>query len=74
METTLQDTVKTAWQKSKWIVKGCIIGGTGAGICIRIQLAAVTGLFAPAWQYWFVLNIGSGHVFLKKVTMVNQCI
>lgn len=26
METTLQDTVKTAWQKSKWIVKGCIIG------------------------------------------------
>lgn len=26
METTLQETVKTAWQKSKWIVKGCIIG------------------------------------------------
>jgi inner membrane protein len=26
METTLHDTVKTAWQKSKWIVKGCIIG------------------------------------------------
>ncbi|MEQ1675302.1 MAG: cell envelope integrity protein CreD [Chitinophagaceae bacterium] len=26
METTLQETVKTAWQKSKWIIKGCIIG------------------------------------------------
>ena len=26
METTMQDTIKTAWQKSKWIVKGCMIG------------------------------------------------
>ena len=26
METTLQETVKTAWHKSKWIIKGCIIG------------------------------------------------
>jgi inner membrane protein len=26
METSLQETVKTAWQKSKWIIKGCIIG------------------------------------------------
>src|SRR5258706_1846792 len=26
METTLQQTVKTAWNKSKWIIKGGIIG------------------------------------------------
>ena len=26
METSLQEIVTTAWQKSKWIVKGCIIG------------------------------------------------
>ncbi|MBL7733654.1 MAG: cell envelope integrity protein CreD [Chitinophagaceae bacterium] len=26
METTLQDTAKAAWQKSKWIIKGIIIG------------------------------------------------
>ncbi len=26
METTLQDTVSTAWKKSKWIIKGFIIG------------------------------------------------
>jgi inner membrane protein len=26
METTLQQTVKTAWHKSKWIIKGFIIG------------------------------------------------
>jgi len=27
METSLEKTVATLWQKSKWIVKGCIIGG-----------------------------------------------
>jgi inner membrane protein len=26
METTFEQTVKTAWQKSKWIIKGAIIG------------------------------------------------
>lgn len=26
METAFAQTVKTAWQKSKWIIKGCIIG------------------------------------------------
>jgi inner membrane protein len=26
METSLENTAATAWQKSKWIVKGCIIG------------------------------------------------
>lgn len=26
METIIQETAKTAWQKSKWIIKGCIIG------------------------------------------------
>jgi inner membrane protein len=26
MESTLQQTIKTAWQKSKWIIKGVIIG------------------------------------------------
>ena len=27
MEISLEKAVSTAWQKSKWIVKGCIIGG-----------------------------------------------
>ena len=26
METTLEQTVKTAWNKSKWLIKGGIVG------------------------------------------------